>query len=366
MFTDASKQFHEGIELHKLGFLEEAASKYSSLIDSNSYKVYANLNLASIRFQQYRYDEAIYHYKKGLEFAPENFGAHVDLAKVYEMMGQWNKAIYHLNESLKISPNHATALRRKKRILEEKQFYESLRKKLEFETKNYKPVYTRFTVQSDYEIEEYVCESIESLMERVYLELNSEFDFQPEVPVKLILLYNKANYDDLMSFPRWAAGMYDGSIKILLRTTDKIHLGIIYVLLRHEYVHKIVEELSNGKCPRWFNEGLSEYKARKMFDFERDILQKALSKNQQIPLDELDNKFMTSRNNMRLAYIQAYSIVELIVEEIGIIGVRELLRKAKNSETKCDKAIYQVLGATPKKLQTKWLKSKRRSMLQLD
>lgn len=356
MSTNVSKQFQEGIELHKLGFLEEAAYKYSSLLEKTNkkYRVYANFNLASIRFQQYRYDEAIHHYLEGLKFTPKNFGAHVDIAKAYEMTGQWDDAIHHINQSLEISPNHTTALRRKRRILEEKQFYESLQNRLEFKIRNRKLAFNNnLTVQADYEIDESVCDQVESLMKCVYLELNSEFDFQPEDPVEIILFHDTTYPPNSISFPRWAAGMYDnGSIKILLQKNDQIHLGFIYVLLRHEYVHQIIEKLSNSKCPRWLNEGLSEYKARRMFNFECELLQEVIANEQWIPLDELEHKFMTQKDKIRLSYIQARSIVEVIVEKMGMIAVRELLSTIENDQIKDDKEIFQFLGITSKKIQS--------------
>jgi len=380
MFTQyCNRLFQEGVQLHKSGLLNEAAYRYISLLEpdvefisqsensnwdsdfqiEDKYKLYANLNLATIRFEQFRYDEAIYHYTEGLKLEPSNFSAHVDLAKTYEMTGQWDKAIFHIDESLKIFPNHTTALRRKRRILEEKQFYELLHKKLESEIDNYKPNYAHFIIQADYEIDMTICEIVESLMQRVCLELNEEFNFQLEKPVNVALFYRQSFYNNYTPFPKWAQGMYDGVIKIFLREDDKFDLEMTYILLRHEYTHNIVNRLSNGRCPRWFDEGLSRYKAKSLFNFERSILQKMIEKEQQFTLKQLESQFINpKKNKMRLVYIQAHSLAEFLFEKLGTKGVLKLLKKFGNSRDNSNEIIFEFLGITPEQMQKEWLERK--------
>ena len=101
--------------------------------------------------------------------------------------------------------------------------------------------------------------------------------YYPISPVPISITNTNGTTVSQRSLPKWAGGCYDGSIHLLYCAAGEPVLGILYALLRHEWVHLLVYHLTNGNCPVWLDEGLAQKIARPMFQSERLDLQQAVS-----------------------------------------------------------------------------------------
>jgi tetratricopeptide (TPR) repeat protein len=403
------EHFQNGRDFQRQGLLEEAAQQFLRVIKLDEHSASAYFNMGAICFQRHRYEEAICYYKDGLKLAPQNVSAHADLGKTYEMLAKWDEALYHLNRALDLHPAHEVAQRRKRRILEEKHKYEMLREqaksaiepnfssKLQTFRKNLikrnneesilidsiptsdninTAVIEHFVVNFNGEMLEEVRKAICRLLERIYTELGSEFDYYPQQNIKVFVLHSLPKESSQFLLPQWAVGQYDGSITIVWRAQEKPDLTLLYVVLQHEYVHLLVNMLTNGKCPMWLNEGLARYHSRGLLDSEKKILLQAVKQNRYIPLKHLECNFShLNKKQVRLAYMESCSVVEFMMENYGMKKIKKLLHslgmdKSFNKSLMCSLSTAQRrrfmlnsssdegqnFGVTSQKeLETQWL-----------
>jgi tetratricopeptide (TPR) repeat protein len=98
-------------------------------------------------------------------------------------------------------------------------------------------------------------EEILEILEEAYSEIGGYLEFYPENLTEVTVM-NTSDFRYVHELPKWAAGMYDGTIKI------PVSLNCSYETLRktirHEYTHHLVFNLSEGKAPIWLNEGLAQ------------------------------------------------------------------------------------------------------------
>ncbi len=321
---------------------------------------------ATLCYGQACYVEAIQHYLAGLKLgSAQHHYIYADLAKAYEMVGEWDTALACLDIALRLCPDSPTALRRKARILDEKACYDSLisldnlrqpppqefRKRLNFDTTARPQQHVNseiFSLTCHSEMSSQTLWYICQLIHRTYAELGEILGYYPLSPVPISIKNTNGTAVSQRSLPQWASGYYDGSIHLGYCAPGDPVIGILYALLRHEWVHLLVYHLTNGQCPVWINEGLAQSIARPMFQFERFNLKQAAEKNQLLPIDALNKPFSQIPAKYRnLAYIQSAAIVEYLVQQSGYSKIRDLLHQL-SSGIPADLVIKQTFGLTLK------------------
>jgi len=65
--------FRNGRNFQRQGLLEEASRQFSKVTKLDGRSASAYFNMGAICFQQQQYEEAIRHYKAGLELAPRTY-----------------------------------------------------------------------------------------------------------------------------------------------------------------------------------------------------------------------------------------------------------------------------------------------------
>lgn len=92
--------------------------------------------------------------------------------------------------------------------------------------------------------------------------------------------------------------------------------------MAHEITHLFVDQLTGGKCPRWFNEGVAQYEEYRLTGF--CFAQAALfDPAQAFTYEELAQFDALQEQN--LAYHQTFSMVYFLVENKGWDAVRGVL-----------------------------------------
>ena len=366
------EHFNQGIVLQRQGCFEEAAEEFLAVLKLNNSSARAHFNLATIRYRQYRYEEAIAHYAAGVEIKPSEAIAHLDLGKTYEMVGEWDKALYHLNKALELEPHHQTASRRIRRVTEEKEMYSALSGEIYLELKSVsEPEHfdmarlEHFDVKFDEGID---CEKIQKpichLLEHVYLQLGRDFDCYPARKIEVCVLCSSNQVHNsendcvniaTLEMPQWAAGIYNGGITLIRRSQKRVNLSLLYVVLRHEYTHLLVDRLAKGRSPTWLAEGLAELKARCLIDTEWQMLRKMISAGNRIQLKQLEGNFNRfDKAEARLAYIESRAVVEFMVEDYGMAKIKRLLYYLGMGKS-LNKSLASTLGMGYKELESQWL-----------
>ena len=88
----------------------------------------------------------------------------------------------------------------------------------------------------------------------------------------------------------------------------------------------VVNDLTNGNCPTWLNEGLAELQGRKIFNQPMAQLGKAVKSGLDLPFTSLEGAFTgLDTHQAALAYQQSYAMVNFMVSSYGWYKVKEIL-----------------------------------------
>lgn len=313
---------------------------------------------AATYYQQARYVEAIQHYLSGLQYDKSRYHIYADLAKAYEMVGKWEQALVYLDMALQLCPDSPTVLRRQARIKEEKIYYQTLISDINL-VDNHPPEFTptintkisvrpqhivdykffKLTVEPAVSLKTLWC--ICQLIERVDDEVGSQLDCYPksQICISIINSYDAPTHTNL---PKWASGCYDGEVLLKYCSDGEPELGVLYSLIRHEWTHLLVELLTYGNCPIWFNEGLAHTIARPLMTYEKLTLQQAEENGTLLSISELNQSFTNfTASQRKIAYLQSSAIVAGLIDADGFPSIRSFLNLIGNG-TPYKKALRQT------------------------
>lgn len=278
---------------------------------------------AAICYKRSDFATAVQNFLVGLEIEPNNPAALADLAKAYEMLSQWDLALSAIEKSLTIRPNYPTALRRKNRILDQKHFF-SNRPKLT----DPKPIENSppFDLHFDPKISQNYRDPLRDLIAIATSEISQKFNFRPKKKID-IFLRPDLNSDPL---PNWAEASYDGAIHIQRRIDRETDLFPIEILIRHEWTHFVVDQLTDDRCPNWLDESLALVISRPLFDSERQQLRS----NFVFTPIELSRPFSSfPPSDRRIAYFQSHAIGEFLIHNFGFEKIRSVLDLIRSGES---------------------------------
>jgi hypothetical protein len=325
----------------------------------------AHFNRAANHYQHACYPQAIQHYLAGLAVDSTHTEIYADLAKAYEMAGCWDRALACLERVLRAAPDSPTALRRKARIREEKKTYQALINDIGLnfdpphsfllESQNRTIEQKVFRLTYDETIPPKVLWVICQLIERTYHEVGSLFRYCPRQRVSISIEdVSQLSPSESRSLPKWASASYDGQIRLNYCAYGAPDFGTLLALIRHEWVHLVVDTIAKRQCPVWLNEGLAQIIARPMMPHERQHLQRANQKNQLLPFHALDTPFSKiAPDRRRLAYLQSTAITETLLQQFGISQIRKLLHQIGGG-LQPEMAIWKTFGKTVVEITAAW------------
>ena len=350
----------------------------------------AHFNRAANYYQQAIYVQAIRHYLAGLKIDPKRAEIYADLAKAYEMLGYWGRALKSLEVALQLQPGYPIALRRKRRILEEKEIYEARKDEWNLDQESDEPhsfqcqqvqrdvlqvreailqredgfstgaastiEHALFTLTYPDTIPQKAVLAVCQLIERTHHKVGKIFRCYPHYPIAVSI--EDASRPSCRSFshalPPWAAARYDGGIQLTYRPYGNSGFGILSTLIRHEWTHLIVDLLTHGRCPAWLDEGLAQRIARPLMNSEREYLLSASRNRQLLTIDVLKKPFsQIDSKKRRLAYFQSSAIVEYLIKQFEISQIRVLLKQIGNGKPS-ETAIQETFGKAVDSIIAAW------------
>lgn len=355
---------------------------------SQTQAAFAYFNCAANFYRQVCYPQAIQYYLAGLEIDPMCVEAYADLAKAYEKLGCWNQAIESLDVALQLRPGYPTALRRKQRILEEKGVYDSLTDELNLAldaTNQHQPTnpvqvehsrngggtpkieHKLFTLTCECTIPQKSLSVLSQLVEHTYHEVGKVFQCYPQQKVPIFIeAADQAKASQAVksssgvvahasssgtSLPQWAVACYDnGSIRLTYRPYSDSSIGVLYAVLRHEWTHLLVDLLTEGRCPKWLDEGLAQFMARPLMRSEKTLLHQASRDRHFLPLHILQKPFRDLPSKQRrLAYLQSYAITKYLIQQFSVSALCDVLKRL-GDEKLTDIAFQETFGQTEEEI----------------
>ena len=201
-----------------------------------------------------------------------------------------------------------------------------------------------FVIRSSKEKLNELQKTLIPILERSYRDLTQIFDFFTETPITIVVYDpKKRNMAVRMGSPSWAAGVYDGEIRIPYAETLREEYKL-ETLLRHELGHLFLDALTHNSVPTWFNEGLAQYYEKPFIYsgpdsfsdridapiskvFKKTVVE-AISAKKIMPYDRISGSFALFRKKTAtLAYAQSLMMFKHLIESHGLWRVRRMLRQ---------------------------------------
>lgn len=178
-------------------------------------------------------------------------------------------------------------------------------------------------------------------LEKAYRELEVALDFSPREPVTVIL-YGSQQFGDITRAPRWAGAVNDGKIRVPVQGLSSLSTELARVL-KHELTHSFIFQITEGRCPTWFNEGVAQLQAGESLDEFGPLLTQRFAASRQIPLETLESSFGRFNTSQAFqAYGESLAAVQMINDQYGGYQFPYLLRALRGGQSMAQ-ALQSVL-----------------------
>ncbi len=181
-------------------------------------------------------------------------------------------------------------------------------------------------------------------LERLYADIGTQLGHHPEGKI-LVVLYPREHFQEVTAARHWVNGLFDGKIRL---PADALTGGeALDRLLAHEYTHALVHSLSNGRAPRWLQEGLAQH-------FEGLAGEEILDLPGGLTLAAVE-ALLTDGDiaSARTGYRAALWLVRDLLDRGGVPGLADILVRLGRGQTVAA-AVEPVYGHRLQDLEAQW------------
>ena len=180
---------------------------------------------------------------------------------------------------------------------------------------------SHFTVSFEGPAEAELAGEALELLDSAYWRIGELLGTYPSDPIAVVL-YTGEQFRDITRAPSWAAGAYDGVIRVPMRGALDQREELDRVL-SHEFTHALIRTLASRGVPAWLNEGL----ATALETGNLAWAEKRASAQPPVPLRVLQSGFgRFTGDQAQLAYATSALAARRLLDEAGGFAVANLLR----------------------------------------
>ncbi len=207
-------------------------------------------------------------------------------------------------------------------------------------------------------------------LEKTYRIMGERYGFRPKEKIRVELFADtKAFYYTSTLSARdievtGAVGLCKFNKLMFLSPRALVHGYRWLDAISHEYMHYMITKLSANAAPIWFHEGLAEHEETlwrgvppQLSPVHQALLARALADGRLISFERMDPGLvkLETPEDVQLAYAEAESAIEFIIEKAGHAGLREVMNQmAASGEKSSGGAIKAVTGWSFDEFQEKW------------
>jgi len=292
-----------GWEAIQRGDGEKAAAAFREALASNPRDPGLLTGAALAAHLLGRDDQALSTLKRVVEISPDDAYARYLLGQAAYSQGDLDLAITSLEKAVKIRPGDPGLFQQLEEWKKEASLHAS------FTTQPG----VRFTILFEGPEQQAIASRVTATLESAYVRVGKALNTYPPQTITAIL-YSREQFRDVTHAPGWAAGAYDGRIRIPVLNALRSP-GELDRVVTHEYVHAVVESAAPRGIPAWLNEGLATYFEPTDHAWLRQRLRTAPSA---IPLSKLEESFAElSGDDALLAYAESWVAARVLVERLG-------------------------------------------------
>jgi len=270
------------------------------------------LGAGTAAFLQRHDDEARLHLERALDLDPKLTRARAQLAQVIKRQGDLAEAIRLYEIVAGEVPDDAGVRDTLDRWKREKDLHERMR--LE--------VGDHFTVSFEGpEDAAMAAQALESL-NKAFWRICDVFGTFPAKSIPVVL-YSGQQFSDITRSPQWAAGAFDGIIRVPMRGAGEQGEDLDRVLA-HEFSHALMRSLATRGLPTWLNEGLASVLESEDLSWATD---KVETLEKRPSLTTLSGPFgRLSGADAQIAYAASAVAAKRLLDDAGGAAIASLLR----------------------------------------
>jgi|GEM_PF-3413227 len=175
-------------------------------------------------------------------------------------------------------------------------------------------------------------EKISSIIAFHHNVLTRVFGFLPKIKININIL-NRKNYFLKTNAPYWSNALYFDDSIFIPRPENGRFEEKNYRVIKHEYTHAVIHELSGENCPGWLDEGLAQYLEGEEHPKIKILLKSWLRNNHPISLKNLETGFTGfDQELVPIAYSQSYIVTKFLIDQFGINNLKKYLKDIKNTK----------------------------------
>jgi len=184
----------------------------------------------------------------------------------------------------------------------------------------------------------YEGQQIESLSGLILASLEGSFqnlvldlDFYPSEVIVVILYPNQA-FRDITRSPAWVGALDDGKIRIPISGLTAMTPELARVL-KHELTHSFIRQITLGRCPTWFNEGLAQLEEGATTASLGAALGRGVAGHKVPPFTKLEASFMSlPPDQVGLVYGKSLAALEYLRDTFGMGEILQILKLLSSSD----------------------------------
>jgi tetratricopeptide (TPR) repeat protein len=251
-------------------------------------------------------------FERSLALDPKLVLARAPLGQILYRMGDLGAAIRTYEKLLDDMPEDRDA----------QATLERWRRELDLHDRMRQAVGSHFTVSFEGPAEAALAAQALESLDAAYWRIGQLLGAYPSDPIPVVL-YTSEQFHDITRSPSWAAGAYDGIIRVPMRGAIE-NVKELDRVLAHEYTHALIRTLAARGVPAWLNEGLATALESDDVEWAQKTVQRAGSG---VSLRHLQSGFgRFAGAQAQLAYATSALAVRRLLDEAGGFALANLLR----------------------------------------
>jgi tetratricopeptide (TPR) repeat protein len=245
---------------------------------------------------------------------PQNQDIPLLLGSAYYAMDDLDQAIREWNQarSIKENPSAREAVEKAQRERDWAGGYQELRSQ-------------HFLLRYDEGEVKALGNDVLSKLDETFLELAQDLDVYPHETITVLLYPNQA-FRDITRSPNWAGAVNDGKLRIPVSGLQSMTPALATVL-KHELTHSFIRQVTQGRCPQWFNEGLAQLEEGKSTEVFGAELARFMATGQAPLYSALEGSFVNLPDpQAKQAYAKSLAALEYLRDAHGMAEIRQMLR----------------------------------------
>ena len=271
------------------------------------------LTRAVAAYNERNLDAAFRYAKEAVAEQPDHVEANVLLGQLYYLRQELGKAQACWEKALKLAPGRKEVRELLDKLAREAGVEKNLARS------DTHPFVIRFA-EGQVPVE---IGSVRAMLRDAYRQVGQQLGYFPDHPVP-VLLYPDADFQKVKSLSHQVSGLYDGKIRLPLKP-GSINGSQLQAILWHEYTHALVQDLSQGRCPMWLNEGLALSQESRLRTVDLGLVRKAMQEEKLPAWDFLWSQDRYEQATMPLYYQTSFMIARYLVRRWSWREMAQLL-----------------------------------------